>query len=423
MLGSIVQHVQKYLPQPLAVTGNFRNIGIVFQILQGDSVLGKTTGIHIHRVLKFAADVCHFHIQCHSAILHPGEVQQLRDHDGQALCFAGNNLHALARLVTHVVIRQQRLAPAVDDRQRGAQLVGQLGDKFPLHFFILADFGGHLVDGVRQLPNFIVIPGLNLNAVAAVGNSLCLLGNLRHRHHDGLHKEAAAEQHHHHEHKQHRQRNTGHIKNLLVDHPGGGNKPERPHHLAAGVNERAGNGDDVFVRNGVDAHEGLCRAGAQCLGNLRGHRRFVAPQAIGAGHQGTGFVQELQLDDVPRLIAAGIGDAGLIVVRKILIEIVGKEITGGFGSVAQVCLHIGIIIRRIRGRDRRDAHQPQGKNHTEGIDQPTVLQAMMLFLLLTHSALCAPFIAETPNSCDIGGVCGIVFNLNPQTANVYVHDF
>ena len=50
--------------------------------------------------------------------------------------------------------------------------MGQLGDELRLHFFVLGDFCGHFIDGVRQIADLILEGRLNLDAVAAGGDSL-----------------------------------------------------------------------------------------------------------------------------------------------------------------------------------------------------------------------------------------------------------
>ena len=181
MLGGVVQKIQEHLPHPLGVAGNFRNVLVVVQIDQLNAVLCQTAAVHIHRVLEFTPDVRHFHSQRHAAVLHPGEVQQIHDHFRQALGLAGNDLHALPGVVVQVVSRKQRLAPSVDNGQRGAQLMGQLGDELRLHFFVLGNFRGHFIDGVRQIADLILEGRLNLDAVAAGGDSLGFFRDLRHR--------------------------------------------------------------------------------------------------------------------------------------------------------------------------------------------------------------------------------------------------
>ena len=59
--------------------------------------------------------------------------------------------------------------------------MGQLGDELRLHFFVLGDFCGHFVDGVRQIADLVLEGSLNLDAVAAGGDSLGFFRDLRHR--------------------------------------------------------------------------------------------------------------------------------------------------------------------------------------------------------------------------------------------------
>lgn len=85
-------------------------------------------------------------------------------------------------------------------------------------------------------------------------------------------------------------------------------------------------------------------------------------------------------------------------------------------------LHIGVIVGRIGRCHCCNAHQSQRDNHSKGIHQPASLQAVQS-LLFTHSALRAPFIAKTPDRCDIGWVSSIILYFDSQATNVHIHNF
>ena len=56
-----------------------------------------------------------------------------------------------------------------------------LSSELRLHFFVLGDFRGHFIDGVRQIADLVLEGRLNLDAVAAGGDSLGFFRDLRHR--------------------------------------------------------------------------------------------------------------------------------------------------------------------------------------------------------------------------------------------------
>ena len=147
--------------------------------------------------------------------------------------------------------------------------MGQLGDELRLHFLILADLYGHFVDGVGQFPDFIVIFGLNLGAVAAAGNPLGLLDDLIHRVQDGADIIAAAyERRAQHQHK-HQGTDQCHQENLHIRKIGGGDVSEYTHHLTAAVDHRSGHGNDPLPGNRVLAHKARGIPGLDSLHNLR----------------------------------------------------------------------------------------------------------------------------------------------------------
>ena len=194
VLGGIVQNVQEHLAQALGIAGNLRNLLVIVQVFQGDAVLGKPASVHEYGIFKLAADVRLLHGKGHPAILEPGKVQQLHHHFRQPFGLRGNDLQALDRIGLQGFIGKQSFAPAVDHRQRGAQLMGKLGDELRLHFFVLTDLDGHFIDGIRQVLDFVVVFGFDLRTVAAVGDPLCLLRDLLHRGHDGTDEKGTGKQ-------------------------------------------------------------------------------------------------------------------------------------------------------------------------------------------------------------------------------------
>ena len=83
MLGSVIQYIQKDLTQTLGIAGDFRNVIVIFLVIQSNAFTGQSAAVHIDRIFKFTANISSFHIQSETAVLNSGKVQQL---DGFEVC-------------------------------------------------------------------------------------------------------------------------------------------------------------------------------------------------------------------------------------------------------------------------------------------------------------------------------------------------
>ena len=422
MLGRVVQDVQEHLPQALGVAGDFRDLFVVFQVFQCNAVLGQAAAIHKDRILKFTPKIRHFYSQRHSAVLEPCKVQQLHDHFRQALGLRGNDLQPLSRIRVQFFICKQGLAPAVDNGEGGPQLVGKLGDELRLHLLVLADLYGHFVNGVRQVRDLIVVLGLDLGSVAAVGNALGLLCDLLHRGHDGPDKEAAGEQHNKQCRRQNSQADKSNAHDLPVHHRGRGDKPQNTDDLTAAIDHRAADSHDPLPGVRIPAHKGLDASGGDSLLDFRCLRGGNRPGAVGRGNDFPILVNklQLQLQPGPVLKGLGIGNAGLVEGVVILPQIVFKKLCGAFGTVLQVRVHIIVAIVGVGCGDHCHAHQSYGDDDERDVHQPSLMQVADFFEGQFH--LRAPLIAKAPHRGDIGGIGGIVLDLDAQAADVHIHD-
>mgnify|MGYP002663886424 CR=1 FL=1 len=80
-------------------------------------------------------------------------------------------------------IRQQRFAPAADGCERRSQLMGHRRDELRLHFLVLADLHGHIVDIIHQLAQLAGILVFQREAVASLRDPLGSIRYHRHRLH------------------------------------------------------------------------------------------------------------------------------------------------------------------------------------------------------------------------------------------------
>ena len=376
MLGGVIQNVQEHLAQAFGIAGDLRNILTIVDVLKLDALLRQAAAVHIHGIFKFAADIGRFYVQRHASVLHPGKIQQLHDHFRQTLGLAGNDLQTLTGIGIHPLIQKQRLAPAVDDGQRCPQLMGELGDKFRLHFLVLADFGGHFIDGIRQFADLILIFGLDLDAVAAAGNTLCFLGDLSNRNHDGFQIRCVTEDHHQQNRNQRRKTGNTHHDDLPVHQLRGGNVAQHADDLAVVVDHRAGNRHDPLTGGRVLAHIGWRRtSGGNRLINIRSIGRSAAPLTVGGSNNVTVPVDKLQFDCIFVLKILSIADAGLIIGVVIQIDILLEKNGSILCPVSHIRLHIGVIIGCKAGGNNKHTDHAQSKDHTNRVDQPALTKS------------------------------------------------
>ena len=131
--------------------------------------------------------------------------------------------------------------------------MGDRGDELALHLLILADLQGHIVDGVGELADLVVIPLLELDTVAAGGNALGRLGNARHGVYDGLDEVDAGSIHEQHQQKAPQHDQQDHLNNLPIHHRQRSHQAHDRLHLAP-IDNGAGHRHDPLPRIGVPAH-------------------------------------------------------------------------------------------------------------------------------------------------------------------------
>ena len=101
----------------------------------------------------------------------PACFQHLRDHAGQPFGLLGDDLNAAQRVALHGVVIGDRLRPALDGGQRGAQLVRDLRDELGPRLLRDGDLFGHLVERVGEIADLVVAELFHLDAVAALGDA------------------------------------------------------------------------------------------------------------------------------------------------------------------------------------------------------------------------------------------------------------
>ena len=85
-----------------------------------------------------------------------------------------------------------------------------------------------------------------------------------------------------------------------------------------------------------------------------------------------------QFDFILLVEIIGILNTGLIVLIIGLVDVIGKEIRGGSGTVLQIRLHVGEIIGGKRSCHRQNAYQSQRKHHAGRVQKPAFLQTTQI---------------------------------------------
>ena len=177
------------------------------------------------------------------------------------------------------------------------------------------------------------------------------------------------------EYREEQQRHHGDEEDLHVHDPGAGDKAQHADDLAAGVDHGAGDRHDVFAGILIHAHKGPLGPGIHGLPDLIGPGCLTGPGSVAGCHQLALRIDKLQLNGVAVLIGLGVLDAGLVVGVVVHVHVLGEEVRGGPGPVAQVRLHAGVIVCRKGCTHREHAHNGQRQDHTQCVDQPPAAQA------------------------------------------------
>jgi len=168
--GGVVENIQKDLLQPLRVAGDQRNLVIRRGVVDLDPGLPQQFFISEKGVLQLGGDVHQLDPQIKAAVLDAGKFQQFLHHAGEAAGLLGDDLYALQGIAGDGGVVSQRLAPAGDGGEGGAQLVRDLRDKFGTDLVRRGDLFRHLVDLIGETADLVVAEFLALDAVAALGD-------------------------------------------------------------------------------------------------------------------------------------------------------------------------------------------------------------------------------------------------------------
>ena len=244
----------------------------------------------------------------------------LADDDGQPL---------LDALRVCNLAGQQRLAPTVDGGQGGAQLVGDGGDELGLHFVVLTDLLGHLVDGGGQLPDLVVVFRLDLNPIAARGDALGSLRDAGHGLHDGADKIQVGHIHHGHRRQTHPQGDEDEQQKLMIHQLQTGHQPHDPFNFIP-VEDGGGHRHDALSRGRV-----LPRPGGDLLmldgrGDVRRVWTAAGGEAVGGQDDLTGGVDELQFQGflLVEVVDVVVGHLQIHLLRR---GVVGEEVADRSG--------------------------------------------------------------------------------------------
>ena len=202
--------------------------------------------------------------------------------------------------------------------------MGNGGNKLRLQLFILADLHGHVVDIVHQLAHFIGIAVGDTKPVAAAGNALGGIADGSNGRHHVIDQQQAGNDDHENHRRHDGQNDQLRQQHLIIQIPGGGDKPHDAHHAAIEL-QKSGGGNDLFPGGRIRTPEAADLAAAQRIGHILCSGRGTHHQAAGGDLHPPASVQKLQLDAAAVLKAGGV-EGGAAVVFIIAGHGIGVEI-------------------------------------------------------------------------------------------------
>ena len=385
VLGRIVQQIAEHLTQPPWVSGDGDHLLRALGILQSDALLAEELPVGVHRVLQFRFQIQRLHRQGEAAVLNAGELQQLLHHVGQPVGLRHDDVHPFAHVARVLQLTAlNRLRPAGDGGERGAQLVGDGRNKLRLGLFRLLDLQRHVIDGVCELSDLVIELLLDLDAVAAVRNEAGRLVDAGQRLHDGTHEIQVREIHHSQNGDPDQGAYTDGQEQLPVHRRHRGDEPDHAH-CGPLVDDRGGHGHDPLPCLGVLSRPGLHIAALHGAGDVRRPRhRARGGQAVAGTQQRTVCLDELHLQ--------------LLLIRKFCYIVLGcrpvlppgvdAEAPGRVrGPGGEVVPHGPLIVRPQGQGERSHGQQQDQGHHAHAVHQPALPDAPDLHPVLDHCLL------------------------------------
>ena len=364
--------------------------------MEGDSLLLEELHVGVDGVLKLRLQIHLLNAQSEAPVLHLGEVQQLLHHVGQPPGLLEDDAHAPLELLG-VRVLQQRLPPAVDGGEGGAQLVGHGGDELRLDPLALADLAGHVVDGVDELADLVPVGVLHLGAVAAPGDALGGLGDLGHRLHHIVDEHHVGHVHHPRHHQQQPRRHAHGGEDLPLHGGHGGDVAHGPHHLIV-QQQRHAHGHDVLPRIGVHAPEGGDVLVLEHVVDVLGPGLHAGGEAVGADDDLPCGADELQLHEIPFGKFGGKGVGVAVELAVAAHGVAGKVVAGVGGPGAQPVQHHIIVVVGHAHAEGAGHQQGHHKDGAQGAEQPALAQAGDLHVgLARRRALLPRASAQNPH--------------------------
>ena len=301
--------------------------------------------------------------------------------------------------------------------------MGDGGDELRLGGLRLLDFQGHIVDGVDQLADLVVIFFLDLRPVAPAGNEPGGVDDAGQGLYQGADKIEVGKVHHGHE-QRHNQGHHGHAQDkLAVDLRHRSYEPDDPHDGPL-VDYRGGGGHDRLFCRRVPARPHLGGALLQGVGDVRGAGSGAGGEAVAGKEHRAGGVDELHLQLAAVLEVADIVLRGnLIFAAGVAFKGIGGQLCPG-GQVGGD--GVGVVGPQGHRKGGPQQHHNQ-RQHADAVEQPAPADAANLTLVLELNALGhrlpSPLIPKAPDCIDIHGAGGVVLDFNAQAADVHIHDF
>ena len=280
--------------------------------------------------------------------------------------FADDHLQPVRHgLVLCVADGQQRLRPALDGGQRGAQLVGDGGDKVVFHLGGLVDLRRHIVDGFRQLRQ-LVVPVGQLHPLGEVAGGDVAGGVVEPLDgpHDGPHEEHAGDQHQYDGEQTDDGGDDGQLDDLPVHQLQRDDVAHRPVAGAVGQRQKRRHSHHLFAGGHLPRPEGAPGGQRQRLFVLRSRPGLGDEPGGGDDHLAV-FVQHPHLRhvDIGEILHVFVGAGGKDIVGSA--DIGAEEIRHG-GALPQLlepALHGVVVVVFQQYDDARIDQQQNDRDH------------------------------------------------------------
>ena len=174
VLHRIVNDVQENLLHAMTVAVDKIIIHVVGVVGQRHVGVCQHVFIHIDRFVQLHFQVERLDFERHAPGFDARKIEQFFYQSGQTAAFLVDDFHALPHFFgVGTAAGQQRFTPAVNRGQRRAQFVRDGGNKVVFHALTARNLVRHVVNGVAQFANLVIIHFLQAHPIPACRNFFC----------------------------------------------------------------------------------------------------------------------------------------------------------------------------------------------------------------------------------------------------------